>query len=382
MNSINYLKIYLFFILFSVLLSPATAQLPALEAFGDSIEQTLARQDASFMNERFNVDSLLSRTLIQDKSIIELEEANRELGKEFKKGFKFGDLILKQLQVPNAFYEFIRAYEKDGEQHLIFRLYSDAGLNYHDFLIYEDSTQYGIKDVYFYLTGENFSTTLKSFYTPLISNALGNKVDLFDEEFDALVDLEKIKEWMQFGQMEKALKLLDALPPHIQQRKIAKIFRIEITTQLDEDQYFAAIEDYEHTFPNDPSKHLISMEGFLLHEEYPKALDAIDSLDLIVGGDPLLNFFRGNIYFATNEIDKSAAYFETVAKEVPYMVDAYDGLLTLKILQNENEAACDILDIFIRDFEFEKTELISFIRKEFSDGFAQSKHFLEWIDNK
>jgi len=59
------------------------------------------------------------------------------------------------------------------------------------------------------------------------------------------------------------------------------------------------------------------MNGFFLREKYSKALNAIDSLDHIVGGDPLLNYYRGNIYSAMGQIDKSVVCFETVTKKMP-----------------------------------------------------------------
>ena len=79
-----------------------------------------------------------------------------------------------------------------------------------------------------------------------------------------------------------------------------------------------------------------------------------------------------------DETDKSVNYFETTIKEMPYLVDAYDALLGVRILQPDYEAACELLDRFVNDLDLEKEFVVSFVEEDYPVDFTESDYFLEW----
>src|ERR1051326_731080 len=99
-------------------------------AFGKTLESSIKK----------NGEVAVNGILDEDLFAVRVAEAahkgdNNAAIRDIKKAFKQRNISKEILgQVARAgSYEFVRHYEKDKHHHLIFRLYGQDGVNYHDF---------------------------------------------------------------------------------------------------------------------------------------------------------------------------------------------------------------------------------------------------------
>ena len=121
--------------------------------------------DSSIRNKKPNYfNSLINEMSFADKiAKVYGTKVTAEMRTGIKTALKqsdFGDKIIRAIQ-PNGTYQFVKQYEKDKVQHLIFRLYSDDGLNYHDFELSKKDGKLAIADIFIY-PYSNFMSILKS----------------------------------------------------------------------------------------------------------------------------------------------------------------------------------------------------------------------------
>jgi hypothetical protein len=130
--------------------------------FANTIEKTIARGDADFLNNALDKIEFAKRTKIEGQP-----DAIPFL-KGTLKSFKIGNELLVSLTDKDDF-SLVKYYEKEGAPHVIFRVYFSASndINYHDYELVKTNGKCRIADVYFYLAGEKFSETVRGFSTTL-----------------------------------------------------------------------------------------------------------------------------------------------------------------------------------------------------------------------
>src|SRR5688500_9805019 len=146
--------------------------------------------DSSIRNKKpeyFN--SLINETAFADKiAKVPGTKVSAQMRQGIKSALKqsdLGDNIIRAARA-NGTYELVKQYEKDKVQHLIFRLYSDEGLNYHDFELTKKGGKLAIADIFIYLSGEDLSKTMSDLFVSFTTGD-GN---VSDEKF---AQVEKIK---------------------------------------------------------------------------------------------------------------------------------------------------------------------------------------------
>ena len=105
-------------------------------------------------------------------------------------------------------YELVRRYEKDGRQHLLFRLFGDDGdINYHDFQLIRGDQGVRADDVFIYASGEQIS---KSVTVSLLGEARAD--DMTDEEKETARLVGEAKQFLTGGNPEEAYSFYDQIP--------------------------------------------------------------------------------------------------------------------------------------------------------------------------
>ena len=90
----------------------------------------------------------------------------------FQQGFNLNQLGAQIINsIANGSYSLVRTYQKNNETHVLFRMFGDGGLNYHDFLLYKIKDTVKAADIYIYLTGEELSATLAALLNDIISKS-------------------------------------------------------------------------------------------------------------------------------------------------------------------------------------------------------------------
>ena len=344
---------------------------------GQRIDSTIYMGNSTYLNTLFDKEYLIQKVTKQsdDKFV---KEFNEGFTRGLNESFNLGDRIVQDVGDYGS-YDFVKSrVNSKGEHHLLFRLYSEEGLNYHDYQLQKVDGEIKIVDVYIFTTGEYLSKTFSDLYNATLSQK-PNILDKFLKKtlLDDLVKINTIKAYIGKGNYQEAFKLYKSISSEGKKQKSIKLIGVILSSNVSEEAYGKLIKEYEALFPNDPSLYLVSIDGYILSERYNRALKQIKLLDRAVGGDSFLNYLRTNIYYADNNMEKALETIETFMKDFPGFFDGYDVALTLYIESGKSKKAVDILNIMVDDFYSDKDELKKVIIENFP-SFSKKAEFIEW----
>ncbi|HEX2628751.1 MAG TPA: hypothetical protein VHM26_07065 [Chitinophagaceae bacterium] len=298
-------------------------------AFAKKIEKSIENEDERVFDQAFDYNAL-SKKLELPKGFKRKDFLDAAAGK-----MKMARSIISSLGDKGS-YKLIRHYEKDGVHHLLFRLYSDGGLNYHDMELTRSKGECKIADMYLYMTGSRISESLTEVYEQLFTELDKGKNARTEKWMDSLSG---IRQNILEQNYTRARELLDQVPPHIRKGKMFQIASIEIADGMGPEEFDEAIREFETLFPNDESLNLLILGAYMVRKEFDKALQAIDKLDTLVGTDPLLNYHRSICYYNMDQQDKSIEKLELLLKEMPHFEDGLQEMIGTLLGQKEYDKA-------------------------------------------
>lgn len=303
-------------------------------AFANSIVKSVIKRDKSILDASFDLDMLTDR--------IKASSPEKPIGywEGLKNGIankmEFGDKILTALGKQGR-YDLIKQYEKDGKQHLIFRLFADYSINYHDFELANKKGKIKVADVYIYLSGEYFSTTLNNLFTEIMDMQKGKSMSQMEQ-------LKKLSMLMKTGKNEAAKELIDELPVNLRAVKAIQFYNIRACSQINDSLYNDAIEKFERDFPGDPSLDLVLVDGYFLKKKYPDALACVERLDKRINTDPMLDYYRALLYNLQGKKVEAMKTLEQLHKNLPDFSSGAMELSTYYMDKNEYEKAADLIN--------------------------------------
>src|SRR4029079_11614685 len=104
--------------------------------------------------------------------------------------------------------------------------------------------------------------------------------------------LVKLSQLFQAKQYSELLQYCNSLPENIQHERMVMFFRLHAATRSKDPSAVQLLDEYRKRFPNEASGDLVSIDPLLQAGKYEEAMNAIDRLDKIVGGDPYLDTVR------------------------------------------------------------------------------------------
>jgi hypothetical protein len=325
-------------ILFTVACSepekPATKEEAA--QFAQSLESSMNKHSAAKFNEALDLAALEKRIYASGDSKIDSRIVTGAM-KELKSG-QLGTQIMQALGKKGT-YQLVKQYEKDNNQHLIFRMYADSKLNYHDLELIKKKDQVKISDAFIYMTGENLSATLAQ-------SAL-----LMTENFDNLTELDKtrlnnikrIRQLINKEEYTKAQSLYKELPATLRQSKLFQLMHVQIASGLGSDEYLKAMVEYQQAYPNAPNMYLLMIDAYILKEEHANALQAVNQLDSLINKDPFLDYYRGLIYKLMGNKEKQREHLELLDAHMPNFSDGTIELLVTYLDAKETDKAVKLV---------------------------------------
>lgn len=330
-------------------------------------EQPLSKEEAIALGKRLQAsverghsqlfDSLFMNPVFVDRIA---QAAGESMGTAYKKSLTdalkkrtIGREMLKSMS-PDDTYEFLRYYEKDQRHHLIFRMYGNSGINYHDIELVKINDRIGLADMFVYMGGENFSKTLAR-AMELMVDQVEKKSE--DGALSAVKSVQEIRSLMNRQQYEKARQLYEELPAEFKKDKAMQLMHLSIVSELDRDQYHQALAAFEKQFGQDPAAQLALFDLYFLNKDYDKALKVMDVLDASVQGDPLLNLYRSIIYSHMGQPDKSIHCLEALYKAKPDFDNGVLELIANYIEANEKEKAETLIATYRANKKFDQQKL-------------------------
>ena len=264
-----------------------------------------------------------------------------------------GRSILNSLS-SKGWYALVRQYEDSGIQHLVFRMYDDGNINYHDFELIKKGNKVAIADAYVYTTGEKLSETIKLVNIQMEEIESRNN---HDDKNKWLLVIPKIKALAVKGKYEEALELFNSIPDDMQELKVLKLTKLLICAGLDAEKYNEALKEYESLYPNEANIPLLRLNYYLLNKDYVNALKAVNDLDHKINKDPFLDYHRYLMYYSMDDMENSKICLERLMKYSPEFEDGMLELIGTYILDKDTLAAKPWIEKFRMKTSFDQDRL-------------------------
>lgn len=333
-------------------------------------EEPVTKEEA--MNMAHVIDSAINNkkpayfnSLLNDKAFAAkvAKVSGTSLSANLREGVKgalkqsdLGDKIIVALR-SNGIYELVKQYEKDNIQHLIFRLYSDDGLNYHDFELTKRDGKVAIGDLYIYLSGEDLSKTMADLFTSLTAK---NKKDA-DKKMAEALKIKKMRELIERNESENALRYYNELPVDLKNQKSIRLMHIMLCSQLDSDTYMKAIDDFQSLYPNEPNMHLMMIDNYIMRKEYSKAVESINSIDKLINTDPFLDYIRALMYNMMEKPAEARTHLEKLYKNMPGFDDGAVELIANYIDAGDDAKARQLIKEYESNKRYDQSLLDNYL---------------------
>ncbi|HRG81999.1 MAG TPA: hypothetical protein PLO99_05745 [Chitinophagaceae bacterium] len=313
--------------------------------FAKKLEQSIEKKDGQFMDDVVDRDEIIKRAGLKSSS------SAREFGAGIRSAANMGTKIVDALRKEGS-YELVKIYEKDGKQHMIFRLYSDGSINYHDMELKRKKGEINIADIFVYTSGENLSATIKGIY----------------EQFEGIIDktsttegwvssLPDIRKKLNAGEYQEAYDLFMKIPEEGRKAKAFRIVKVEICTGLDDEKHQQAIDELLAAFPNEANMQLILIDAYFMRKEYDKVLGAINAVDKMINKDPFLDYYRYLCYNVMENPVKAKEHLLLVTTNYPAFADAQLELAATYLEENNTDSARMVVKSYRQRKSFPQTRM-------------------------
>lgn len=336
-------------------------------AFADTILQCINSNQPAFLNEYFEKEEFIQKILVK-KEDATIQKFNERYQRDLEAELNFGEMMANMAK--GKYYDFVNQYTSvDGEVHLIYRLMNkDGAFNYHDFeLQWRDSTL-KITDLYAYMSGENLSETFHLIYRNLLREDLESN-GFFGSDRKSIGGFKTIKKLLAENKGKEAMEIFLAFPEKYRVQKIYRIWKIKIARKIGTEEYRAAIAAFIEQFPNDPSFYMMAYEKAIFDEDYESALRYINKIDISVGLDPFLDFYRGNVYFLQKDYLATQKKYEKI--DVNYKFGILDDQLFELYLATKNyPKLVEILRRYVNNYNYDKPQIMEWLKADHAQFFA------------
>ena len=140
----------------------------------------------------------------------------------------------------------------------------------------------------------------------------------------------------------------------------------------------AALADFEKAYPNDPAYHFVAIDAHILAEDFGKAREAIAKLEKQVGGDPYLEFLRGNTFMMEGKTEEAKTRLKSAIEREKDLEDPYWSLISISIDEKNFAKTAHWLD----RIEALGVELGDLTEVPYYAEFVKSPEYKTWMDGK
>jgi hypothetical protein len=146
-------------------------------------------------------------------------------------------------------------------------------------------------------------------------------------------------DFLMEGQPAEALKYYAENEAELKTRKVVQRLRANIARQVGISEYARALEAFERDLPADPAHLFLRVDRYVATNNREKGLPAIDALERVVGADPLLNVFRGQLQLIAGDIAKAQALAERATADEPTLDRGWNLRLSACLARKDYAAA-------------------------------------------
>ncbi len=349
------------------------------EAFGQSIEAALIDGEVSYFNGLIELNRIAERAM-KETGLSGAKKSQARSGMlEALNSMGFFQQVHRVVKNGGS-YEMLRARSKGDQTTVIMRLlFPDGGVNYHELYLIGLGQGLRVDDIYVFLSGELITDTMERVVIQMLSQdksfiekLQGKKSEMAKH----MNDITRMTELMRTGNFEKVTEIYQSLPESVKNEKSMLLVQLSAAQYVNDQLYLDAIQRFEKNYPQDPSLDLVSIDGFVMREEYDKALVCVDRLDASLGGDDYLNELRANVLLLNGDYEKAENIFLTQIENDPENQDAYWNMLSLKIESKSYYAALKWMRLLRDQYQADFSQIAD---TEYYADFAKSPAYQVWV---
>jgi hypothetical protein len=150
-------------------------------------------------------------------------------------------------------------------------------------------------------------------------------------------------DFLMEGKAAEALKYYAENEAELKTRKAVQRLRLNIARMLGAPEYEKALEAFERDLPGNAAHVFLRVDRYVITKDRERGLPAIDALERIVGADPLLNVFRGQLHLLAGETAKAQDLAEKVTLTEPTLDRGWILRLSVCLSKKDYAAADTVL---------------------------------------
>ncbi|SHH44479.1 tetratricopeptide repeat protein [Winogradskyella jejuensis] len=333
-----------------------------VKALGDSLQNAIINYESEKFLTYFSNEEFIERLKKLNTDADYEDNFVKGLLSGVLKGFNaFPNRIISELKA-DGYYDFVNYRYDEYEQtyFILFRLYSQSGLNYHDYRIRKnpDTGDFEFTDIYIYLTGEDFSQTLGRIitFTMNSSNSKGKTLKGFQD----FMQLEKAIKANQVGNPQRGYYIMEKIKGDISKDKFFLILKSMMAANLGDEEYLKSLEELFAIHGDDPTIFLNKIDYYLLKGMNYEAVECVEKLKKITEDD-FLNYSKANIAYMDENYQVALDNYKYIVDNYEGFFDAQSSYLAILTVLNRNDEAIDYLNTLVE--EYDKEDLIEYLEE-------------------
>lgn len=325
------------------------------KAFAAQLEKEVDDYKINFIEKNVHLPVLLKKI---NSHITKKELKGSEQGVRTALAGNNYERAVYEMMGGNGEFKCTRQYEKEGVQHVIFRVYGANGLNYLDMELAKLKNKTGIADMFLHATGEDLSKSLAGLLESLLQHQ-GTAL-----EASIVRTLNNFKKYRKNADYEKAKAEFMRLPYSLRNSKMYEVTYLDLLSHISEEEYTRELERITTKYEAQSGYDLLLLDVYLMKKEYGKAIKSIDAVDSIVRTDPFLDYYRGLIYKMNGDTNKAVDYFNRVTVSMPDFAGNYAELISHYGSEKDKENAKKYYAIY-KTLNGKDREMILFFEEEY-----------------
>jgi hypothetical protein len=373
-----FFKIFLFISFFFNLLTLCQEiEENSANEIGHAIENFFYNKKIDKIDKYFDDDANLVKALngikIGDQEKMHLRNAAKES--------PLLPLAFQKVVSGSTSFKFIRFRGNVFPPRNIFRVKFDAGITYLELYLEASEPLPKIIDFLVFTEGELLSDQRKRTLRIELAKELGTNEKLSKEEyaiFNFSSQIDQISKLLKEKKFNDVIWAIKKLPKIIQNHKTIMRVRINAAVEISPQECFSALEDMEKMYPDDPFKDILSITPLILNNKLLEAIEAINRLDVRVGGDSFLDYFRAYVYGKGKNFILSKRHAILAIESDKSLFEAYGLLIGISVVEKEYEKTA----YWLSKLEEMGCDLTEILNEPFLSGFFKSPSYRNWTASR
>ena len=346
-------------------------------AIGNALEESFYANETDLLLKYWENDVFVERILMDDASLMD-ESRSEEIDATAESVLLGFIQKIFSMTDDGSYYNFINFYEVEfGVFSLIFRHFGEGGMGYHEYLLQLPlNAEPYLSDIFIYTSGELLSDIIRPFFLSEFSKN-PNEVNQITQHY---LTLAQIRNLIDNKKLKEARELYNsAIPAEAKSGKIFKLLELQMVDTNDEEQYAAFLENFLGNSENEAFQYLLSIDLFIMNEDYDNALNSVEGLYDFTGDD-LLDLYRANLWAGKGNLDSTFHYLDAVEMNFPHLPEIYDLQISYLYDLEDWSAIRNVLDRMWTNLELDFDILQESVVSDMPE-LAASSAYRSWRDS-